>query len=384
MISKFSENSMQTENNTTSSSANSSTILQVELGDRSYPIHIGSGVFAEAGRLLRTFYSGRRVFVASNPTVASYHLAALQQGLNAAGIAIEVWQAPDGEFAKNWEELYKILGWLLESRAERQTPLIALGGGVVGDLAGLVAALYQRGMPLIQAPTSLLAQVDSSVGGKTAVNHPLGKNMIGAFYQPQQVWIDTNTLSTLPSREYISGLAEVVKYGAIRDRAFFDWLEKNTEALLAREPAVINHAIHQSCRIKAMIVAADERETGERALLNLGHTFGHAIEAALGYGQWLHGEAVAVGMVLAGRLSTMVCGFEKSEQQRLEQLLAALGLPLSCPDIPLETWMTLMARDKKVADGKMRFVLMERLGQAVVRQDIGEDVLVRVLDGNQL
>jgi 3-dehydroquinate synthase len=354
-------------------------MLQVELGTRSYPIHIGAGVFAEAGRMLRTIYSGRRAFVDSNPTVASYHLATLQQGLNAAGIDVEVWRAPDGEHAKNWEELYKIQGWLLESRAERQTPLIALGGGVVGDLAGLAAALYQRGMPLIQAPTSLLAQVDSSVGGKTAVNHPLGKNMIGAFYQPQQVWIDTNTLSTLPSREYISGLAEVVKYGAIRDRAFFDWLEKNTEALLAREPAAINHAIHQSCRIKAMIVAADERETGERALLNLGHTFGHAIETALGYGKWLHGEAVAAGMVLAGRVSTMACGFEKSEQQRLEQLLAALGLPLTCPDIPLETWMTLMARDKKVADGKMRFVLLERLGQAVVRQDIVEDVLAQVL-----
>jgi len=370
---------MQTEH--TPSSVNSSSVLRVELGMRSYPIHIGPGVFSEAGRLLRAAYSGRRAFVVSNPTVASYHLAALQQGLGAAGIAVEVWQAPDGEHAKNWEELYKILGWLLESRAERQTPLIALGGGVVGDLAGLAAALYQRGMPLIQAPTSLLAQVDSSVGGKTAVNHPLGKNMIGAFYQPQQVWIDTNTLSTLPSHEYISGLAEVVKYGAIRDRAFFDWLEKNTEALLAREPTVVGYAIHQSCRNKAMIVAADERETGERALLNLGHTFGHTIEAALGYGEWLHGEAVAAGMVLAGRLSTRVCGFDESEQQRLERLLAAFGLPLTCPDFPLETWMTLMGRDKKVADGKMRFVLLERLGHAVVRQDIGEDVLAQAIRG---
>jgi 3-dehydroquinate synthase len=187
----------------------------------------------------------------------------------------------------------------------------------------------------------------------------------------------------LPSREYVSGLAEVVKYGAIRDSAFFEWLEKNTEALLAREPATINHAIHQSCRIKAMIVAADERETGERALLNLGHTCGHAIETALGYGKWLHGEAVAVGMVLAGRLSVRVCGFEKSEQQRLERLLEALGLPLTCPDFPLETWMTLMARDKKVADGKMRFVLLERLGQAVVRQDVEEGVLAQVLSRDQ-
>jgi len=356
-----------------------SSVLQVDLGARSYPIHIGTGVFAEAGRLLRATYSGRRVFVVSNPVVASHHLAALQQGLSAAGIAIEVWQIPDGESAKNWDELYKILGWLLDMRAERHTPLIALGGGVVGDLAGLAAALYQRGMPLIQAPTSLLAQVDSSVGGKTAVNHPLGKNMIGAFYQPQQVWIDTATLSTLPPREYVSGLAEVVKYGAIRDRAFFDWLEENASALLAREPAAVNQAIHQSCRIKAMIVAADERETGERALLNLGHTFGHAIETALGYGQWLHGEAVAVGMVLAGRLSTLACGFEQSEQQRLERLLASLKLPLACPDLSLETWMTLMGRDKKVADGKMRFVLLERLGQAVVRQDIGEKELAKIL-----
>lgn len=356
-----------------------SSVLRVELDDRSYPIHIGSGVFAEAGRLLRAVYSGRRAFVVSNPTVASHHLETLQRGLAAAGIAAEVWQVPDGERYKNWDELYKILGWLLESRAERQTPLIALGGGVIGDLAGLAAALYQRGMPLIQAPTSLLAQVDSSVGGKTAVNHPLGKNMIGAFQQPQQVWIDTDTLPTLPSREYISGLAEVVKYGAIRDHVFFGWLEKNAGALLAREPAAVNHAIHESCRIKAAIVAADERETGERALLNLGHTFGHAIETALGYGEWLHGEAVAVGMVLAGRLSMMVCGFEKEEQQRLESLLAALGLPQACPEIPLETWTTLMARDKKVADGKMRFVLLERLGKAVVRQDIGEDALAQVL-----
>ncbi|MDR2711107.1 MAG: 3-dehydroquinate synthase [Burkholderiales bacterium] len=356
-----------------------SSTLQVDLGARSYPIHIGTGVFAEAGRLLHTVYSGQRVFVVSNPVVAAHHLVALQQGLSAAGITSEVWQMPDGERAKNWEELYQILGWLLESRAERHTPLIALGGGVVGDLAGLAAALYQRGMPLIQAPTSLLAQVDSSVGGKTAVNHPLGKNMIGAFYQPQQVWIDTNTLATLPPREYISGLAEVVKYGAIRDRNFFDWLEKNTQALLARDPVAVNHAIHQSCRAKAMIVAADERETGERALLNLGHTFGHAIETALGYGQWLHGEAVAVGMVLAGRLSTMACGFEKSEQQRLEQLLATFGLPLTFPNIPPETWMTLMARDKKVSGGKMRFVLLERLGRAVVRQDIEEAALMQVL-----
>ncbi|MCL2871993.1 MAG: 3-dehydroquinate synthase [Betaproteobacteria bacterium] len=356
-----------------------SSILQVDLGARSYPIHIGPGVFAQAGRLLRAVYSGRRAFVVSNPVVAFHHLATLQQGLSAAGIAVDVWQIPDGESAKNWEELYKILGWLLDARAERHTPLIALGGGVVGDLAGLAAALYQRGMPLIQAPTSLLAQVDSSVGGKTAVNHPLGKNMIGVFYQPQQVWIDTNTLSTLPSREYTSGLAEVVKYGAIRDRVFFDWLEENVQALLAREPAAVNHAIHQSCRIKATIVAADERETGERALLNLGHTFGHAIETALGYGQWLHGEAVAVGMVLAGRLSIEVCGFGQSEQQRLERLLAALKLPLACPDISLETWMTLMGRDKKVADGKMRFVLLERLGQAIVRQDIPKEALAEIL-----
>ncbi|MDR2016921.1 MAG: 3-dehydroquinate synthase [Burkholderiales bacterium] len=357
----------------------SPNVLQVDLGTRSYPIHIGADIFAEAGRLLRAVYSGRRAFVVSNPTVASHHLAALRQGLAAEGVAIEVWQTPDGECAKNWEELYKILGWLLESRAERQTPLIALGGGVVGDLAGLAAALYQRGMPLIQVPTTLLAQVDSSVGGKTAVNHPLGKNMIGAFYQPQQVWIDTKTLSTLPSREYLSGLAEVVKYGAIRDRAFFAWLEENTEALLAREPQALNHVIYESCRNKAMIVAADEREMGERALLNLGHTFGHAIETALGYGQWLHGEAVAVGMVLAGRLSMKVCGFEKNEQQRLERLLAAFGLPLTCPALSLETWTTLMARDKKVANGKMRFVLLERLGQAVVRQDIEKEMLAQVL-----
>jgi 3-dehydroquinate synthase len=288
----------------------------------------------------------------------------------ARGVATDVVLVPDGEQHKAWPTLQDVLTRLLELRAERLTPLIALGGGVVGDLAGFAAAIYQRGMPFVQIPTTLLAQVDSSVGGKTGINHPLGKNMIGAFWQPRAVLIDTDCLGTLPERELRAGVAEVIKYGAIRDAGFFAWLEANVAALLAKDAAALAHAIHRSCEIKAEIVAADEREAGERALLNFGHTFGHAIEAAQGYGKWLHGEAVAAGMVCAAKLSQRACAFSPSDTQRLARLLAAAQLPIEPPRIPVERWLDLMARDKKVEGGALRFVLLEQLGQAIVRADV--------------
>jgi 3-dehydroquinate synthase len=286
------------------------------------------------------------------------------------GAAIDVVLVPDGESHKSWPTLQDIVTRLIELRAERSTPLIALGGGVVGDLAGFAAAIYQRGMPLVQVPTTLLAQVDSSVGGKTGINHALAKNMIGAFWQPRAVLIDVDCLRTLPPRELKAGLAEVIKYGAIRDASFFRWLEENAPSLVAGDAAALEHAIHASCRIKAEIVSADERESGERALLNFGHTFGHAIEAAQGYGAWLHGEAVAAGMVIASRLSTRVCGLPQEDADRIEKLVAACGLPSAPPRMTLDRWREWMGRDKKVTDGTVRFVLLEGLGRAVARSNI--------------
>ena len=286
---------------------------------------------------------------------------------------------PDGETHKNWNTLHDLVTRLLEMQAERSTTLVALGGGVVGDVAGFAAAIYQRGMRFVQIPTTLLAQVDSSVGGKTAVNHPLGKNMIGAFHQPDAVLIDIDCLATLPARELAAGLAEVVKYGAIRDAAFFAWLESHLDRLLAREPAALEEAVAVSCRIKAGIVAADERETGERALLNFGHTFGHAIEAAQGYGNWLHGEAVAAGMVIAARLSQRRGMLPAGDAERLVDLLRRSGLPVAAPSLPLARWMSLMAQDKKVAEGAIRFILLEALGWAVIAGDVAQDDLAAVL-----
>ena len=277
---------------------------------------------------------------------------------------------PDGEEHKDWATLYDLHTRLLELAAERSTLLIALGGGVIGDLAGFAAATYQRGMPLVQIPTTLLAQVDSSVGGKTAVNHPLGKNMIGAFHQPMAVIIDTATLATLPSREYAAGIAEVVKYGAVHSAELFAWLETSVDSLLARDARAVAHAIVESCRIKAHIVAADERETSQRAVLNFGHTFGHAIEAGTGYGAWLHGEAVAAGMVLAARLSVRVSGLAADECDRLRALLERAGLPTQAPPLGAKRYLELMARDKKVERGTLRLVLLQALGRAVIRGDI--------------
>jgi 3-dehydroquinate synthase len=348
--------------------------LEVALAERSYPIHIGAGVVRRAGPLLAERGVAKAVVV-TNPTVAGHWLAPLSESLAAAGIAAQAVQIPDGEAHKNWDTLQAVVTRLLELRAERSTTLIALGGGVVGDVTGFAAAIYQRGMPFVQVPTTLLAQVDSSVGGKTGINHPLGKNMVGAFYQPRAVLIDTDCLRTLPPRELAAGLAEVIKYGAIRDARFLSWLEAQMDALVAREPAALAHAIHESCRIKAEIVGADEREHGERALLNFGHTFGHAIENAMGYGQWLHGEAVAAGMVVAADVSRRLHRIEPADVQRLRTLVARAGLPTDAPALGFDRWMTLMGRDKKVVAGTVRYVLLDALGRASIDSSVPDDVL---------
>jgi 3-dehydroquinate synthase len=349
--------------------------LTVALGERSYRIHVGDRLLERAGELLSPFVS-RRVIVVTNPIVADHHLERLRTALAGHGIASEVVLVPDGESHKDWSNLYAVHTRLLELGAERSTTLIALGGGVIGDLAGFAAATYRRGVPLIQIPTTLLAQVDSAVGGKTAVNHPLGKNMIGAFYQPRAVLSDTATLATLPDREYRSGIAEIIKYGAIRDLGFFEWLEQSIDALIARDAEATTYAVIESCRIKAEIVAADERETGDRALLNFGHTFGHAIEAGTGYGTWLHGEAVAAGMVMAAVLSERVAGLSRQEAQRIRALVARAGLPVEPPAIDRDRWLEIMARDKKVEAGAARFVLIGKLGAGVVREGVAQrDVL---------
>ncbi len=354
------------------------TTLGVDLGDRSYPIHIGSGILSRAGEMLRGL-DLRRVVVVTNATVAAHWLTPVAQGLAAAGIASATIMIPDGEAHKTQRTLDDVLTRLLEMRAERTTAVVALGGGVVGDVAGFAAAIYQRGMPFVQIPTTLLAQVDSSVGGKTGINHPLGKNMIGAFYQPGLVLIDTDCLRTLPPRELAAGMAEVVKYGAIRDLAFLEWLESNVESLTAADPHALRHAIHTSCAIKAAIVAADEREGGVRALLNFGHTFGHAIEAHAGYGAWLHGEAVGAGMVLAARLSARVSGLQLADVDRLTVLLRRFNVPTQAPAVPLSRWLDLMGRDKKVAAGRIRFILLDALGSAVVTDAVPEADLEAIL-----
>ena len=342
----------------------------VGLAERSYPIHIGAGILGDAGRLLAPILPVPRAVVVSNPVVAALWLAPLCAALSAAGISSDAILVPDGEVHKTLRTLEDILTRLLECRAERGTTVIALGGGVVGDLAGFAAATYQRGVPFVQVPTTLLAQVDSSVGGKTGVNHSLGKNMIGAFYQPRAVLVDPACLATLPERELRAGLAEVVKYGAIRDLEFFAALERDVERLLAREPDVLARAIDRSCAIKAEIVAADEREGGVRALLNFGHTFGHAIEAGAGYGEWLHGEAVAAGMVMAARLSTRIGTLPERDAMRLRSLLARARLPVEGAPLGVPRYLELMRRDKKVAAGAMRFVLLRALGDAYVASDI--------------
>jgi 3-dehydroquinate synthase len=339
--------------------------LTVDLGERSYPIHIGHGLL-DRGDLLLPFLKGRRAVVVSNSTVAPLYLERLRSTLEKGGISILPIVLPDGEEFKTWETLNRIFDGLLAGHCERSTPLIALGGGVIGDMGGFAAACYQRGMPFIQVPTTLLAQVDSSVGGKTAINHPLGKNMIGAFYQPRLVLADIATLDTLPEAELCAGLAEVIKYGLIRDPEFFAWLELNIERLRARERAALAFAVHRSCANKAAVVAADEREAGERALLNLGHTFGHAIEAGLGYGQWLHGEAVAAGTLIAADLSSRLGWLDAVAVGRIERLFARAGLPVRAPSLGAARYLELMRHDKKVTDGNLNLVLLRSIGQGVV------------------
>lgn len=339
--------------------------LTVALGEKAYPIHVGAGLLGRAEFLL-PFLRHPKAVVVSNVTVAPLYFKQLAEPLRKAGIDVTEVRLPDGERFKNWQTLQTIFDVLMQSHCERATTLIALGGGVVGDMAGFAAACFQRGMPFVQIPTTLLAQVDSSVGGKTAINHSLGKNMIGAFHQPRLVLTDTDTLNTLPDRELRSGLAEVIKYGLIKDLSFFEWLEANIERLLMREPIALQEAIIRSCRNKAAIVIADEYEYGERALLNLGHTFGHAIETGVGYGEWLHGEAVAVGTMMAAELSLRQGWLLRPDVERVENMFKRAGLPVCGPRLTTERYFELMQHDKKVQNGRIRLVLLRELGNAVV------------------
>jgi len=351
--------------------------LTVELGPQSYPIYIGTGLLADPG-LLSKHIGGRQMMVITNETVSPLYLDKLLRGLE--GFEVTVHAIPDGESYKNLEVLERIFDRMLAVPCSRQCTVVALGGGVVGDIAGFAAACYQRGVPFLQVPTTLLAQVDSSVGGKTAVNHRRGKNMIGAFYQPRAVVADTATLETLPDRELAAGLAEVIKYGLIRDPAFLDWLDSNIESLRRREHEALTHAIEQSCRNKADVVALDEREHGVRALLNLGHTFGHAIEAATGYTDWLHGEAVAVGMLMAADLSRRLGDLVRADVERIESLLRRAGLPVRPPaSMSPDSFERYMAVDKKVVDGRVRLVLLRRPGDAYVSSEYGREALRETL-----
>jgi 3-dehydroquinate synthase len=343
--------------------------LSVALGSRAYSIHIGAGLISRAELYAPHLAAGSAAIV-TNEVVAPLYLSKVRRALQGARVAEIV--LSDGEQAKSWETLNRIFDALLEARCGRDTLIIALGGGVIGDLAGFAAAVYQRGLALVQVPTTLLAQVDSSVGGKTAINHPLGKNMIGAFHQPRAVISDVATLDTLPARELRSGLAEVIKHGLALDAGFVEWLEKNIEALLARQREPLIHAVRRSCELKARIVAADERESGARALLNFGHTFGHAIEAGTGYGAWLHGEAVAAGMVMAAELSALMGHLKETDVSRVRALLKAAGLPVTGPALGPERLMELMTLDKKAAKGRTRFVVLEALGRATLRADVDE------------
>lgn len=347
--------------------------INVALDDRSYPIVIGRGLL-DGGFGLGEYVHGADCLVVSNETVAPLYVDKLLPNL--AGCEIAHINLPDGESFKTVATMQKILDKLVASGANRDTTVIALGGGVVGDIAGFAAACYMRGVAYIQVPTTLLAQVDSSVGGKTGVNHEKGKNLIGAFHQPQVVLIDTDTLNSLPVRELKAGLAEVIKYGAICDREFFAWLESNMGSLLEKDPEALAYAIQRSCELKAEVVAQDERESGRRAILNFGHTFGHAIEHCLGYGQWLHGEAVAAGMVMAAELS----GIAAADCARLSELITAAGLPTQAPAIASEHWLDAMGMDKKVRQKQLRFVLLRSLGEAFVTAAY-DQARLRVLTG---
>lgn len=341
--------------------------LSLDLGVRSYPIYIGTGLLGNS-TLLTQHVEDSRVAIVTNATVAPLYLAKLRAAM-ASFDPVEV-ILPDGEQYKTLEVMNRIFDAMLSAHCDRRTTVVALGGGVIGDMAGFAAACYQRGVSYLQVPTTLLAQVDSAVGGKTAVNHPLGKNMIGAFHQPRAVIIDTDTLKTLPERELAAGLAEVIKYGLIRDPEFFSWLEANLEKLLKLDPEALSFAIHRSCRNKVDVVAADERESDIRAILNLGHTFGHAIEAGVGYGNWLHGEAIAAGMIMAADLSRRLGWLSASDVTRVEKLIQRARLPVRAPpQLQPARLFDLMSVDKKVQHGRMRLVLLKKIGAAVVTDD---------------
>jgi 3-dehydroquinate synthase len=340
--------------------------VRIELGERSYPIAIGRGLLADPATWAG-LPAASTALVVTNDTVAPLYLAALRDALGAHYRRVLEVVLPDGEQHKDWATLNLVFDALLGGGCDRKTVLFALGGGVVGDMTGFAAACYMRGVPFVQVPTTLLAQVDSSVGGKTAINHPLGKNMVGAFYQPARVVCDLDTLRTLPPREYAAGLAEVIKYGPIADMAFLDWLEAQLDPLLARDPAALARAVQRSCEIKAEVVGQDERESGLRAILNFGHTFGHAIEAGLGYGAWLHGEAVGCGMVMAAELSHGLGLVDAAFVARLRRLVEAAGLPVRAPDLGADRWLALMRLDKKSEAGDIRFVVIEAPGRAGVR-----------------
>ncbi|OWY27887.1 bifunctional shikimate kinase/3-dehydroquinate synthase AroKB [Herbaspirillum robiniae] len=339
--------------------------LEVDLGERSYPIIIGRGLLDDPA-LLPQFVKGKRAAIVTNDKVGPLYLEKLSSALRAAGKQVTEIVLPDGEEHKNWSSLMKIFDVLLAEKCDRKTTLVALGGGVIGDLTGFAAASYMRGVPFVQVPTTLLSQVDSSVGGKTGINHPLGKNMIGAFYQPQAVIADTGTLHTLPPRELAAGIAEVIKHGAIIDAPFFDWIEANVGQLVAKDDAALAYAIQRSCEIKADVVRQDEREGGLRAILNFGHTFGHAIENGLGYGQWLHGEAVGCGMVMAADLSHRLGYIDAAARERIRAVTAAAGLPVSAPDLGEQRWLELMEVDKKNEGGQIKFILIRPLGTPLI------------------
>lgn len=353
--------------------------LVVGLGDRAYPLHIGQNLLGRAD-LFSSVVRGSQVMLVTNETIASLYLPALQRTLQSAGIPqVDHVVLPDGESFKTLSMVERIVDALLEKQHNRRTTLVALGGGVIGDMTGFAAACYQRGVSFIQVPTTLLAQVDSSVGGKTGVNHPRGKNMIGAFHQPLSVVIDVDTLSTLPEREFRAGLAEVIKYGLIRDSAFFGWLETNIAALMARNKDCLVEAIARSCANKAAIVEADEREEGVRATLNLGHTFGHAIETGAGYGVWLHGEAVAAGIIMAMDLSVRLGFLADSQRMRAVQLIGSAGLPLRPPPMDPERFIDYMRVDKKNVNGRIRLVLLRDIGDSIVTDEFSHDLLRETL-----
>ena len=352
--------------------------LELELGERSYPIHIGSQLIDRAD-LYKKHLKGSFTAVVTNQTVAPLYADRVVKTLESLGQKVRLVVLPDGEVYKTWETLQKIFDALLESGADRKSTLIALGGGVIGDMTGFAAASYMRGIRFIQVPTTLLSQVDSSVGGKTGINHPLGKNMIGAFYQPQAVIADLDTLKTLPPKELAAGLAEVVKHGAIADADFFSWIEKNIEPLNACEPKAMEHAVQRSCEIKSQIVALDEKEGGVRATLNFGHTFGHAIEAGMGYGEWLHGEAVGCGMVLAADLSVRTGRLTKDDFQRIKNLVTALKLPSVPPKLGVSRYIDLMSVDKKAEGGEVRYILLDGIGRSTIKT-VDEPLVIQTLE----